>query len=99
MHPEYADPLELSHWNYLEAIIPVFTNIKIVCKRLEADGYVTGCKAVKFLHRLLDYLEHWIQMNNKGIHRTLRPIVEAIWNKLKDALRDVTWVWQMAFLA
>ena len=98
-HPEYNTPLEISHWNYLETLLPVFSTLKTCSKRLEADEYVTGSKALKLLTRLLHYLAGQADADCKGAGTALVPLCHDMLRKLKEGLDDPTWVWQMTFLA
>lgn len=98
-HPEYAAPLEISHWDYLLKLKPVFSALKTCSKRLEADDYVTGSKALKMLSKLLYYLRATCDQPCKGPATALVPLTKDMLQKLTEGLDDPTWVWQLTFLS
>jgi hypothetical protein len=79
--------------------MPVFATIKRCSKRLEAEEYCTGSKALKLLWKLRYFLILQVHEECKGTGTALVPLCKDICRKLTDGMEDPTWVWQMAFLA
>ena len=48
----YEDPIEMNHWEYMQAMLPVLNYIKVTSKYLEGHKYPTGSKALKKLWKL-----------------------------------------------
>ena len=46
---DYEYPIEIHHWEYMEALLPVLALFKSASKYLEADDYPTGSKVLKKL--------------------------------------------------
>ena len=51
---DYKHPIEIHHWNYMEALLPMLALFRRTSKYLEADEYPTGSKVLKKLWRLRD---------------------------------------------
>ena len=98
-HPDYSTPLELSHWSYLAALVPVLTGLKAASKRLEADTYITGSKALKVFKVLRSFLSDQRNGDNKGPGSAIVPMCFDFLCKLDGALNDPTRIRQMTFLA
>ena len=49
---DYKHPIEIHHWEYMQALLPVLALFKRTSKYLEADDYPTGSKVLKKLWRL-----------------------------------------------
>ena len=53
---KYENPIEINHWEYMEALLPVLNLIKTASKYLEATSYPTGSKALKKMWKMNDGL-------------------------------------------
>ena len=49
---DYKHPIEIHHWDYMKALLPVLALFRRTSKYLEADEYPTGSKVLKKLWRL-----------------------------------------------
>ena len=84
----------------MEAILPVLACVKKCSKRLEAEDYPTGSKALKVFKKLRGVLAgELFDMECKGPGTALIPFIGDLLRKIDELLDDPTLVWQMAFLA
>ena len=97
---DYKHPIEIHHWEYMEALLPVLALFRRTSKYLEADEYPTGSKVLKKLWRLRKSLE---QMHadepNAATGLAIKPLCWDLLVKFDELMNDATMLWQWAFLA
>ena len=97
---DYKHPIEIHHWEYMQALLPVLALFKRTSKYLEADDYPTGSKVLKKLWRLyksLQQLHH--DEPNAATGLAVKPFCGDLLSKFDDLVQDPTLMWQWAFLA
>ena len=97
---DYKHPIEIHHWEYMQALLPVLALFKRTSKYLEADEYPTGSKVLKKLWRLyksLQQLHH--DEPNAATGLAVKPFCGDLLTKFDDLVQDPTLMWQWAFLA
>ena len=97
---DYKHPIEIHHWEYMQALLPVLALFKRTSKYLEADEYPTGSKVLKKLWRLyksLQQLHH--DEPNAATGLAVKPFCRDLLRKFDDLVQDPTLMWQWAFLA
>ena len=97
---DYKYPIEIHHWEYMQALLPVLALFKRTSKYLEADDYPTGSKVVKKLWRLRKSLQ---QMHDAepaaATGLAVKPFCLDLMTKFDELVKDPTLMWQWAFLA
>ena len=97
---DYSHPIEIQHWEYLEALLPVLALFKRTSKYLEADEYPTGSKVLKKLWRLRTALGRMHDDEpNAATGLAIKPFCRDLLTKFDDLINDPTMLWQWAFLA
>ncbi len=97
---KYDDPIEMNHWEYMEALLPVLNLFKVTSKYLEGTKYPTGSKALKKMWKL-DAAVTKVHANEPNAYTGLaiKPFCRDLLVKLQEVMDDPTLVWQWAFLA
>ena len=97
---KYANPIEINHWEYMEALLPLLSCVKKTSKYLEADEYPTGSKALRKMWRLRKTLWGIYEADHPvGPGRAVMPFCRDLVTKLDELLNDPTLIWQWSFLA
>ena len=97
---DYKHPIELHHWDYMEALLPVLALFRRASKYLEADEYPTGSKVLKKLWRLRKSLGQMHQDEpNAATGLAIKPLLHDLLVKFDELMEDPTMLWQWAFLA
>ena len=97
---DYKHPIEIHHWEYMEALLPVLTLFKRTSKYLEADEYPTGSKVLKKLWRLRTSLGRMhADEPNAATGLAVKPFCRDLLTKFDELVNDPTLMWQWAFLA
>ena len=92
---DYKHPIEIHHWEYMQALLPVLALFKRTSKYLEADEYPTGSKVLKKLWRLyksLQLLHH--DEPNAATGLVVKPFCGDLLSKFDDLIKDSTLMWQ-----
>ena len=99
-HGQYANPIEINHWEYMEDMLPVLACIKKASKRLEADNVPTGLKSLKVFLQLRGVLISLVRDTEcKNTGTAIIPFCKDLVQKFDEIVDDPTLIWQMAFLA
>lgn len=97
---DFEHPIEIVHWEYMEALLPVLALFKSTSKYLEADDYPTGSKVLKKLYRLRKSLGQMHEEEvNAATGTAIKPLLHDLLYKFDDIVNDPTMLWQWAFLA
>ena len=97
---DYKHPIEIHHWDYMEALLPVLALFKRTSKYLEADEYPTGSKVLRKLWRLRKSLAQMHQDEpNAATGLAVKPFCRDLLTKFDELMDDATLMWQWAFLA
>lgn len=98
-HGEYAQPLEISHWQQLHQLVQFLCVIKTASLKLEADECVTGSRAVRVFRMLRAHLREEGREEVKGRGAGIVPLARAMLWKLETEVDKPNWLFGMAFLA
>ena len=97
---DYKHPIEISHWDYMEALLPVLALFRRASKYLEADEYPTESKVLKKLWRLrLSLGRMHDEEKNATMGLAIKPLCHDPLQKFDELMDDPTMLWQWAFLA
>ena len=97
---EYGNPIEINHWEYMDALLPVLALIKKTSKFLEADEYPTGSKVLKKLWKMHKALiKIWDKEVAAYVGLAIKPFCRDLLTKFEELMNDPTLIWQWAFLA
>ena len=97
---DYKYPIEIHHWDYMQALLPVLALFKRTSKYLEADDYPTGSKVLKKLWKLrLSLGRMHEEEQNAATGRAIKPLCRDLLQKFDELIDDPTMLWQWAFLA
>ena len=97
---DYSHHIEIQHWDYMEALLPVLAMFKRTSKYLEADEYPTGSKVLTKLRRLRMALgQMHDEEPNAATGLAIKPFCRDLLTKFDELVNDPTMLWQWAFLA
>ena len=92
---DYKYPIEIHHWEYMEALLPVLALFKRTSKYLEADEYPTGSQVLKRLWRLRVSLHDMHKrLHTAGTGLALKPLLHDLLVKFDELMDDPTLLWQ-----
>ena len=91
---DYKYPIEIHHWEYMEALLPVLALFKRTSKYLEADEYPTGSQVLKRLWRLRVSLDDMHKrLHTAGTGLALKPLLHDLLVKFDELMDDPTLLW------
>lgn len=98
---EVQEPLELRHWQVLNAVKELLATVKAASLKLEADTVPTGGQALWVFHKLLMYLnKHATDSEHlTDSAKNIMKLAGGIMTKLGEELASPNWLFGLAFLA
>lgn len=97
---DYNHPIEIHHWEYMEAVLPILALFKHTSKYLEADDYPTGSKALRKLWKLrLCVARVHEDTPAAATGLAVKPFCRYLLVKFDELMNDPTLFFQWAFLA